>query len=658
LIVVNRPSEVRLSLSSRLFLILALILLPLLGVGTYAGPSFVAVVLRLVVDGAVVLLWLVAAGGIGASFLAVFKFSQDQLPPALRLVTCAGVGLGIIGLIVLGLGLAGLLGRPIAWAIIAMGAAMSVWQLISGPDHFAKLKLWLVESAGLDWLWLLATPFLATAITGAMTPPGFLWGSDEPNGYDVVEYHLQVPREWYESHRIQPLPHNIFSYTPFNVEMHYLLGMHLTGGPWAGMYVAQLMHLAFFALTVAAIYGIARRQGPKLIAIIAAMSLLTVPWLTQLSVIAYDEGGFLLFATLAIGWTLTTVSDSIDRLKRFALAGGMAGFAAGSKLTAVPEVLAAIPLVIACLVLSKTAKKQWGARPQVALGIAVFCLMGFLTFSPWLIRNIVWTRNPIFPELMPVLGRGDLTTTQMERWDMSLKPPPTERSIHARLKKLFTDVLIGWQFGYVILPLGLIALGMTMRRPEIWFLFGLLLILTVFWLSMTHLQARFFVLAVPICAMLAANFHAHSIRAVAGGLILVAMIVSWVQTSSALAAKLYATGDRDGVAAVLGRDGRDLFQAMFIPDDLPKDAKVLLVGDAKAFLYPIPMTRLRYRTVFDVRGGGDLLSAWIGVDGRKAGEWMFVDPIELKRFSTSYHGLPPLPPAIAKREECYVEKPK
>ena len=44
---------------------------------------------------------------------------------------------------------------------------------------------------------------------------------------------------------------------PFNVEMHYLLAMHLRGGPWAGMYLAQLMHLSYVVLAVLAVYAFA-----------------------------------------------------------------------------------------------------------------------------------------------------------------------------------------------------------------------------------------------------------------------------------------------------------------------------------------------------------------------------------------------------------------
>ena len=54
----------------------------------------------------------------------------------------------------------------------------------------------------------------------------------------------------YDAGRIVPLRHNAFSFFPFNVETHYLLAMHLEGGPYEGMYLCQLMHLSLMVLVV------------------------------------------------------------------------------------------------------------------------------------------------------------------------------------------------------------------------------------------------------------------------------------------------------------------------------------------------------------------------------------------------------------------------
>jgi len=99
--------------------------------------------------------------------------------------------------------------------------------------------------------------------------------------------------------RIVPLEHNVFSYFPCNVEMHYLLAMHLRGGPWAGMYLAQLMHAAMVGVTLIAIYGAARMTGGRLVACIATLAAATMPWTIMLGSVAYNEGGMLLFGHCA-----------------------------------------------------------------------------------------------------------------------------------------------------------------------------------------------------------------------------------------------------------------------------------------------------------------------------------------------------------------------
>ena len=78
--------------------------------------------------------------------------------------------------------------------------------------------------------------------------------------------------------------------------MHYLLAMHLKGGPWNGMYLAQFMNLVMIALTITALGGIAKPQA----AIVAGAA----PWMMLLGSVAYNECGLLLFGTLSIGWAI------------------------------------------------------------------------------------------------------------------------------------------------------------------------------------------------------------------------------------------------------------------------------------------------------------------------------------------------------------------
>jgi hypothetical protein len=743
-------------------LLLAFILLPFGGALAYAGNAWAAVCYHLFADGGMLVLWLAAALGLGLLVLRAIKTSERQMPAALHFSTAAALGLGIESLIVLGLGLAGWLNVASAWALLVIGGAAGVFCIWSGeraaePD---SLWLWLKAPAGREWTWLLATPFLAIVLVGAMAPPGMLWSPGEPHGYDVVEYHLQIPREWFEAGRIVPLEHNVFSYFPFNVEMHFLLAMHLRQGPWAAMYLAQLMHAAFMGLTVVAVYGFAVRlcqsaaapsddstaghlehfsgcngvgssksvaaeaatparpgytnvkpapapstQHSSLLAIIAALSLLTVPWLTQIACIAYDEGGFLLFGVLAIGWSFSATFEAKNRLRRFALAGVMAGFAAGSKLTGVPEVLVAVPVAsgAAALWFMLSRRNSVEKRGQWR-GIAVFCLAGLLSFSPWLLRNMAWAGNPVFPELMPVLGHGHFNAAQVDRWEKAHKPPVEQQSPRARLVALRDQVALGWQFGYLLLPLGLIAFVLSIRRPQAWFLFGLLLILTVFWLGFTHLQARFFLLAAPICALLIAQVDwrfsgisrsalnsreqlrasdlvgsaPRTVPTAAQGtvgsadptrfsrgasiaislLVGLAITVAWWKTHNELLDRLYGPAGKK--AAVLGIDNLNwLSLDHLVPEGVPDNVTLVLVGEARAFWYAgLPMSRLKYRTVFDVKGEGhDFVTAWAGPVANRPLTWRLIDPAELIRLSRTYRDLPEVPEGILKDGAPYVEKP-
>ena len=78
-----------------------------------------------------------------------------------------------------------------------------------------------------------------------------------------------------------------------------------------------------------------------------------------------------------------------------------------------------------------------------------------------------------------------------------------------------------------------------------------------------------------------------------------------------------------------------------------EDKPLVLVGDAKAFWFDIPMSRLHYRTVFDVDTSNNqpTIPAWIDGAANLPDANVILDPGELERFSKTYLGIP-LPPAI------------
>jgi hypothetical protein len=76
--------------------------------------------------------------------------------------------------------------------------------------------------------------------------------------------------------------------------------------------------------------------------------------------------------------------------------------------------------------------------------------------------------------------------------------------------------------------------------------------------------------------------------------------------------------------------------------------KLALIGDAQAFYRPLPMNRLEYRTIFDVvvPPGKSIVDAWLArdLDELRTDHYILLNPGELNRLSSTYYGIPPVPP--------------
>jgi len=184
-------------------------------------------------------------------------------------------------------------------------------------------------------------------------------------------------------------------------------------------------------------------------AIIAAIAMVAVPWTTMLASIAYNESALLFFESLAAAWFIRALRERSDVMRDMAIAGVMAGLAAGVKYTAAPLVLIGFPLaaVVAGLV---AREKTFLKRISVGAGIAI--LTGLLSFSPWLIRNTVWAGNPVFPLAMRQLGHAHFTPEQVERFERAHRALENQTSIPSRLRAFSHEILIDWRFGWLLLP--------------------------------------------------------------------------------------------------------------------------------------------------------------------------------------------------------------
>ncbi len=355
-------------------------------------------------------------------------------PLGFRLVLSAALGMGALSLATLALGSSGLISGPICGAVLILAAA-------AGYPFARKLK---PELAFLlrpiqrrHWLILLGCIPLAVLLIAATFPAGTLWHT-EGNGFDVLEYHLQLPRQFLAAHNTFPVHENVYSYMPLNMEMLYLILAAVAksavgrGYIYALVFGAQILHAAVTLLAVGGIL-LAPVNLKALGRILAALLVLTTPWTLVVGSLAYNDGSVLLYGVLAI--SLACVAT---RWPEWLILGVLLGLAVGTKMTA--GVMVALP--VAAMLLARRHFRQ----------LAIVALTALLLYSPWMARSMVATHsshsigNPIFPIFSGTLGRGHWSKALARRFDRGHVAPPRDAGIFGHLHALADQSILNRQW--------------------------------------------------------------------------------------------------------------------------------------------------------------------------------------------------------------------
>ena len=514
-------------------------------------------------------------------------------------------GLGVALLLWLdhALGAAGVMqaaGGAAAWGLIAAGIALA---LIShrfeakharhGPERLPPN-----HPPSAAWPWLLALPGVATMLVAATSAPGWLWSS-EAHGYDVLEYHLQLPREWLALGRIQSLEHNVYSFAGSYVEAAYyhlaILADRFAAPPADGAIRAatacQLLHAGLAIWSAATLAALARRlTGDRVAASLAGSAFLNTPWVVVTGSMAYNE--MALTGALALAW-LRAASQGEDadsetglgasREQSAAMAatiGFVVGVAIGAKLTALGSVLVPVAVVMALTV----PLRRW------LLSLAAACAGGLVALAPYLLRNGVATAwdNPVFPLFAGALGAAHWTPEQVARWNGA---HASDLSWTGRFVEWWRAAFVqrqwaGWWFvgllGAVrILPLSRHE-GLPRERRR-WVALGVCALVgqILFWLSFTHLQSRFLIPCIVPLALLPAATIAGA-RPTRMGKAATFAGALWIAGAGLWTAALYHN-ERDGQPATY-IDGVPLRAGTVLPQLAEADQQALLRTNPDVFL--------------------------------------------------------------------------
>jgi hypothetical protein len=452
---------------------------------------------------------------------------------------------------------------------------------------------------------MLIAPFVVITLLGSMLPA---------IDFDVLEYHLQAPKEYFQAGRIGFLPHNVYTNMPFGVEMLHLLGMEVMADWWRGALPGQLLVALFGPAAAILIYSTAARVSPRA-GWLAALIYLSTPWIYRVGVIAYVEGPLCYYhAALVWAWFARPMlmresgsgdgapsykspprgadefpvgAGSVRRLFAiWMLLGLLAGGAMGCKYTAL--ISAVVPFGLLAVA---DGWRHQTTRPLLAFGLGWALVMG-----PWLLKNVADTGDPVYPLGYRVFhGRG-WDEAMQAKWHTAHGPRPYTWK---ELAGSIVDVSgrSDWQSPlYVALaPLALFRPGSRRMSAALW-AYAVYLFLT--WWLLTHRLDRFWLPMLPILAVLAglgADWVRHrGWSAVLTGLLAVAVTTNLSYDSSALAGLNEWTGDIDFLRRDIPlRLNRPLAT---LDAKLPPDAHILLVGQAAVFHVSHPIL---YNTVFN-----------------------------------------------------------
>jgi len=528
-----------------------------------------------------------AAGGWG--YLVVHKLFPPNAGDGLKAVTSVAAGLWVLATAVLVAGSAadGALTPAIWWPVMVAGWALCAYGCRGRFRRWGLPRR--VRPASLIWIPIAIAAGLWLA--GATMPPGTV-GGITADAYDVVSYQLQVPREFYEAGRISFLPHNTYSNYPLGAQMLFLLGMCLKGGALDGVYVAKFTHGLWAVLAAVTIcFALPGRDDWRRRS--AAVLLATAPMVIYLSWLAFVELSELAYLAIGVAW----LAAWLDRpgWRSAAMVGLACGGACATKYLSVG--LVAGPLLAIMLMVCIR-------RPRRLGQLALACVVCAAIASPWLIRNLTNTGNPVFPLASGLFGHGHWVNESVARWNAGHAPPPICDRFRLFIGS-FLDERGPGPVLWVLAAAGALWAIISRRKAETLdrLCLGLVVLQLAIWAMGTHMPVRFLApAAVPLAilaggliarlAWLARLCPARLLPARWGGSAPPVMLLAGaIVLNLLIGVRLYRLELRANLTSGIppGLNGLypdELPEMAFISRLLPPGARMLRVGDARVLNCP------------------------------------------------------------------------
>ena len=314
-------------------------------------------------------------GALGSKLFPVIK---QEFSPLVALTLQSALGMGVLGLFIF------FVGVSFGFSTIFFVVLFVLLNIFLIKDLFAWWRAW----RALAPIWQKSTKFEKTLGWGVLFILFVTLGKSlaPPLAFDSLVYHLTLPKIYLLEGRINYVPELIFWGIPQQQEMGQTFAMAL-----GGTEAAILFSWALASLTLIGLLSYLSEKFSTQVAWIALVSLLAGQTISDSLSWGYVEWTAMLY-----GFSFFVLLDlwrSRGEDKFLWLSALLVGFAMGTKYTTGILLVTALPIIL-------LTKRGYGLKSALR-DIFIFTGIALLTFSPWLIKNLLATGNPVYPLLLP-----------------------------------------------------------------------------------------------------------------------------------------------------------------------------------------------------------------------------------------------------------------
>ena len=223
----------------------------------------------------------------------------------------------------------------------------------------------------------------------ALVAATILLGSVPPVSRDALTHHLFVPKLWLQHGGIYQIPEIPFSYYPMNLDLLYTIPL-----AFGNDIIPKYMHYLFALLTAGILYRFLKKNIGLNFGLLGAIFFLSIPIIVKLSITVYVDLGLVFFITASL-LLLLQWAEKDFQTRYLVLSGLCCGLAAGVKYNGLVSLC--ILTLFVPLIYQRTAGIKRQSNGRALLYGMLFAAAALTSFSPWLVRNYVWTGNPIYP---------------------------------------------------------------------------------------------------------------------------------------------------------------------------------------------------------------------------------------------------------------------